>query len=418
MRLFDLRREETADAVRVAATIAWEDSDRRPRKIWAEVAPALGPALTEELDGFAVAAAVVAQHHGERRLIVEGTLCPRLAEGLAAAARLLARWFSAALPAPVIESSRGTAPRFPPPVPRAGVFLSGGLDSLFAVAHNRDRYPREHPASLRDAVVLEGYIFEPTDDSPRARDYWRRTQKATTAFAAAADLHPIFVRTNLRVLEDDIGFFCAKYHAAMLSSVAHLLSRRISSATIAAGLDAANLRAWGSHPVLDPLYSGSALAVFHEGIETPRIGKAGRIAAWPEALASLMVCTRGPLGSGSLNCGRCEKCVRTLAALGPAAARAASFGETDLTPALLRKLSTGLHPWAVADFWSEIVESFRARGQSELASAAEELVSRAHVADAWRFHRGWKGMLRRLDRRFLGSALLQSSRRLRSRRSA
>ena len=416
MRLFGYRRERTGDAVRVAATVAWEDSDRAVREVWVEVAPELEPALAEELDGFAVAASVVAQHHGERRLLVEGTLCPRLAEGLATAGALLSNWFGPG-PPPAIETSRGMAPRRPAP-PRAAVFLSGGLDSLFAVAQNRERYPRDHPASFRDAVVVEGYIFEPTGGSPRAADYWRRTQQATSAFAEAAGLDPIYVRTNLRALEDDIGFFAAKSHSAVLASAGHFLSRRISSAAVAADLDVPKLRPWGSHPVLDVLYSGSALAVLHEGIETSRIGKAGRVAAWPAALSSLMVCTEGPLASGSLNCGRCEKCVRTLAALGPSAARAASFERIDVTPAVLRRLRVGLHPWAVADFWSDIAETFRARGRDDLASAADALVSRARAADAWRLDRGGKGMLRRLDRRFLGSALLRTSRRLRRRRSA
>jgi hypothetical protein len=131
-----------------------------------------------------------------------------------------------------------------------------------------------------------------------------------------------------------------------------------------------------------------------------------------------MVCTVGPLSSGALNCGRCEKCVRTLVALGPSAAATASFERTDITPATLARLSTGLHPWAVAAFWTDLVEVFRSRGQDELAAAAARFVRRARVANTWGHDRGWKGTLRRFDRRFLDSALLRTSRRLRSRTSA
>ncbi|HET9796302.1 MAG TPA: hypothetical protein VFS34_17810 [Thermoanaerobaculia bacterium] len=413
MRLFDLRRRSSEDAIRVSATVVWEDSERPAREIWAEVAPALGPALADELDGFAVAAAVTAQDHGERRLLVEGTLCPRLRDGLAAAVALLANWFGTGS-SPVIEASGGPAPRFPADPPRAAVFLSGGLDSLFSIARNRDRYPAGHPASFRDAIVLDGYIFAPADPSRRSEDYWRRTRRATSALARAANLEPIFVRTNLRILDEGFTFFAAKYHSAALAAVAHLLSRRISSASIAADLDVAKLRPWGSHPVLDPLYSGSALAILHEGIEASRIEKAARIAAWPEGLASLMVCTQGPLESGSLNCGRCEKCLRTLAALGPSAAGAARFERADVTPAILDEVDPGLHAWAVAGFWGDLAETFRARGRDDLAAAAAGLVRRARTAERWGLHRGWKGALRRFDRRFLGSALLRASRRLRS----
>jgi hypothetical protein len=412
VRVFNLRRARSADGVRLTAAVAWEDSARSARNVWIEVSPELESALAGELDGFAVAASAVAQHHGEKRLLVEGTLCPRLAEGLAAATRLLASWFPPAAPAPAIES-RGTAPRFPPPEARSAVFLSGGIDSLFAVAQNRDRFPRDHPASFRDAVVVEGYIFGEAAGSERAIDYWGRTRRAAASSAKAADLDPLFVRTNLRMLEDEVGFFAAKSHSSLLAAVAHLLSRRISSASVAADLDVSRLRAWGSHPVLDPLYSGSALAVLHSGIETSRVGKAARIAAWPEALGSLMVCTEGPLSSGALNCGRCEKCVRTLAALGPAAAAAASFERTEIAPAAIDRLRPGLHPWAVAGFWTDLADTFRSKDRSELAAAADRFVARAGIADAWRLDRGWKGALRRFDRRFLGSRLLRTSRRVR-----
>jgi hypothetical protein len=416
VKLLGLRREDTAEGSRVAATVEWEDSGRPAREVRVEVAPALGPALAEELDGFAVAAAVVAQHHGERRLRVEGTLCPRLVEGLAAATRLLARWFASTAPAPVIECSRGTAPRFPPPDPRAAIFLSGGVDSLYAVARNREDCPRDHPASYRDAIVVDGYIFDAPDATPRARDYWRRTRSATSAFAAAAGLETIFVRTNLRSLDDDFGLFAAKGHAAFLAAIAHLLSRRVSSATIAAGLDVRSLQPWGSHPILDSLYSGSALSFRHEGIEAARVEKTERLARWPEALASLMVCTEGPLRDGSLNCGRCEKCLRTLAALGPAAA-AAKFERTEVTPEAIRGADPGLNAWATARFWEELEPMFRARGDGARAAAAADLVARSRRDAAWGLDRGWKGMLRRFDRRFLGSNLLRARRRLRARRS-
>ena len=413
MRLFGLHREEKEDAVRVAATVAWEDSDRRPREIGVEVSREFAPALPENLDGLSVVAAVAAQHHGERRLQVEGTLCPRLAEGLAAAVRLLASWFPPSASPPAIESARGVSRRVPPAGPRAAVFLSGGLDSLFAVACNRDRYPREHPAAFRDAIVLEGYIFEAADRSPRAIDYWRRTRDATSRLARSAGIEPIFVRTNFRDLDGDVGFFAAKAHSAMLASTAHLLSRRISSASIAADLDLTKVRPWGSHPDLDPLYSGTAVSILHEGVEANRIEKAARVAAWPEALANLIVCSQGPLRSGSLNCGRCEKCARTLAALGPAAAREASFEQTDLTPDVIRRLRPGLNPWAVVAFWNDVAEAFRSRGHNDLAAAAAEFVSRARTAEVWGLDDGWKGALRRIDRRFLGSALLRASRRVR-----
>jgi len=412
VRVFDARRETSAEIVRLSASVAWEDSPRPPRTIWAEFPAELEPSLSEELDGFTIVAAIVAQHHGERRLAIEGTLCPRLAGNVSAATSLLAGWFGGFVPG--IEASRGFAARFSPPRARSALFFSGGIDSLFALARNRDRYSPAHPAFFRDAIVVDGYCFHPAGGSPRARDYWRRTQRATSSAARIAGLDPVFVRTNFRELEDDFDFFGAKYHAAMLAAVAHLLSPRVTSATISSGLDVPRLRPWGSHPVLDVLYSGSSLSIVHDGVESSRLEKVDRLAAWPAVLGSLMVCHEGPLGTDALNCGQCEKCLRTRAAL-EAAGASGSFETPGVSAADLRDLPLGPHPWAVAGYWAELADRFRARERPEMSAAAGEVASRAGAITRWHDGRGWKGAFRRLDRRFFGSLLLRASRQLRER---
>jgi hypothetical protein len=413
MKLRDARYETPRGAVRLSASVEWEDSPLPTRTIWAEFAPELAPALSGELDGFAVAAAVVAQHHGERRLVVEGTLCPRLAQGLSAATRLLAKWFGGS-EGIAIEASRGFAPRLPADRPRSAIFFSGGIDSLFTVARNRDRYRPDHPAFFRDAIVVDGYGLHPAGGSPRARDHWGRTQRATSAAARFGGLDPLFVRVNFRDLDEDFGFFGTKYHAGMLAAVAHLLSRRVTSATISAGLDVTMLRPWGSHPMLDVLYSGSGLSILHDGVETSRQEKVDRLAAWPEVLSSVMVCHEGPLASSTLNCGRCEKCVRTRAALLVAGA-AEDFDAPSPSPAELRALPLGPHPWAVAGYWAELADRFHARRRPEMRAVAQEIAARARAISAWHTDRGWKGALRRIDRRFFASFLLRTSRELRGR---
>jgi len=74
-------------------------------------------------------------------------------------------------------------------------------------------------------------------------------------------------------------------------------------------------------------------------------------------LGSLMVCHEGPLGTDALNCGQCEKCLRTRAAL-EAAGASGSFETPGVSAADLRDLPLGPHPWAVAGYWAELAGSY------------------------------------------------------------
>jgi hypothetical protein len=67
----------------------------------------------------------------------------------------------------------------------------------------------------------------------------------------------------------------------------------------------------GSHPLTDPLWSTEGTEIVHEGAEVGRADKVAKIAENPAALACLMVCAN----SVTSNCGRCEKCLRTMIAL-------------------------------------------------------------------------------------------------------
>lgn len=419
MRISAPRRETAGDRTRIAVDVRWEDSPRAPLELFAEFPAGVAEALSAEGDPWIIPAAVAAQRHGERRVRVAQTLCPALADGLRTALELQRRWFGIRDPAPAIEAESGWKTRLPPG-PRAAIFFSGGVDSIFSVLKNRDRYGPDHPASIRDAVVVEGYCFPPSAlGSPRSAAYWTRTERATAAFCATEGLTRIPVKTNMRDLDDDFGFFGERFHAAMLSGIGHLLGRRISAIGIAAGLDVPFLRPWGSHPLLDPLFSGGSLAVFHDGLEASRLEKVARLVRSPAALESLIVCNEGPLSTEDLNCGSCEKCLRTLASfvaagIGP---DAGSFACRDLAPTRRGTLEIGPHPWAVEIYWREIEPVLRERGRQELADGARAIAERARAIDAWHDGRSWKGRLRRLDGRWLGGRVLALKRRVRAGRA-
>lgn len=85
------------------------------------------------------------------------------------------------------------------------------------------------------------------------------------------------------------------------------LQRRVEGACTRSGRD---LFPWGSHPLLDPLWSTEATRFIHHGAETARVEKAGVVARSEVAMRRLRVCWENR--DSAYNCGVCEKCLRTM----------------------------------------------------------------------------------------------------------
>jgi diphthamide synthase (EF-2-diphthine--ammonia ligase) len=178
-------------------------------------------------------------------------------------------------------------------------FFSGGADSFYTLLRHRDEI---------DALIfVHGFDFPPGDGAlaRTIADGIRR---------AAADLgKPLTeVETDLRGFSDPYAFW-ESYHGAAMASVAHLLAGRFARIYVPATLTYAHLSPLGSHPLLDPLWSTEAMELVHDGCEASRLEKLDYIAGEPAAVQWLRVCweNRG----ATYNCGRCEKCLRTMVAL-------------------------------------------------------------------------------------------------------
>ncbi|MGH9443334.1 MAG: hypothetical protein ACRD16_13795, partial [Thermoanaerobaculia bacterium] len=161
-----------------------------------------------------------------------------------------------------------------------------------------------------------------------------------------------------------------------------------------------------------PNYSSSSLEIRHEGTAFTRLERVGAIARWKEILPHALVCSRGPFATSRSNCGRCEKCLRTMIELllSDSLSEDGPFSAADVDPSGLA-IAT-MRPGSIFH-WERLPELLRARGRDDLAESAERLLSRTIRRRDWFRDRGWKGSLRRLDRRLLGGRLLETSRRLR-----
>jgi len=295
----------------VSARFEWEDSDRPVKTIVIRTDAAFAAELDADPNAFLVAGYLPALRHGERRLRIDGAVCPSLAGGLARAARVLAFWGGRPGRDLAIEPASGfRAPRARPGAGDGGL-LSGGIDSSHLFLSHASDFPEGHPLSLASAFYMEGTDFAEEAESPAAAAYSARVRQRLEAMLAGTATRLVPVWTNVRALDPDTDFYARELLSASFVAGILALSSRISHLKIASGADAAHLGRWGSHPLIDPCFSTGALRVSHVGLRFSRGEKIARLSAWPAAVENLVVCNYRPVEPW-VNCGVCEKCVATM----------------------------------------------------------------------------------------------------------
>ena len=149
---------------------------------------------------------------------------------------------------------------------------------------------------------------------------------------------------NLIELETDIRHslkntisWGSQAHGSILASSAHLLDLPFEKVLIPSSDDCCNLSTpWGSHPLIDPLWSANGLKIIHDSIDMNRIDKGLYITGDEIAQQHLRVCYRNL--NGLYNCGECRKCIKTMLILAASGSlKKFDTFEDYLDPELLRK---------------------------------------------------------------------------------
>ncbi|HUF62780.1 MAG TPA: hypothetical protein VMN36_11950 [Verrucomicrobiales bacterium] len=431
MRIHDINKTEEGDSVQASATAAWEDSDRPQQRIYVETHARFAGDLNCNPNAFLLAAILPAMRHGERRVLVDGKVCPDLRNGLVTAMQLLCSWYGDAYHRPpMIEATQGFGPVSQRPPLRTGSFLSGGIDALATLRANRSDFPSDHPASIQDCFFIDGLDVGGYESMDRNTENSALAAASLSNLATRAKATLIPVSTNMRHLDDDDFYFYREAYGAALAVVAHCFSKRITAAMIAASSSTNDLRPIGSHPLLDPCYSSFDVDILHDGIRFSRLAKAGIVSEWDDALQTIRSCFDPFRPAHTLNCGKCEKCVRTMTALVvyDKLKHASAFPLDDVTPellqtiivdpipalkaiggadaALVRKARLGVFSRSLTagnvDFWREMIEPLAKRGRTGLAKGIEDMLSEYANALA-RAKR--TAAAKQFERKYLGGAL-------------
>ena len=392
MKIENLRSERNGDRARVAATVTWEDCDRPAHDVFFEVDEQFSESLSCDPHAFLIGCAIPALHYGEERVFIDGEICPELRNGLLTAVMWLCNWFYERGRRPVrIEAGllSDVSHRSPE---RTGSFFSGGIDSLATLLTNRRDYPLGHPGLIKDGLLVYGL----EQDDPEIFKYVLDSMKRA-ADELKITLIPVYTNVYLNYRQEDAGnkfkFWTYEFQAAALSAVAHALSRRFTVVSIPATEslperalcpDRMHMIPYGTHPVLDPNYSSSNLRIRHDGIVLSRLDKTRIVAASEAALQNLRVCNNYKrYDPGLLNCGRCEKCLRTMLTLKILGVfdKTGVFQARDLHKAL--SLQKKLDPY----YYMELLPLLRNKGFGDLAKIIKRKIAlyrRHEIINYWR----------------------------------
>jgi hypothetical protein len=407
MRIENLRSEKIEARSRVVAKVVWEDNDRPTEEVYFEIDEAFADSLTCNPNAFLVACAIPAMYYGEERIFIDSEICPELRNGLMTAMSWLRHWYYPADHKLIkIEAKTTSGIPMPRTSERAALFFSGGIDSFAALRLNRRTFPQSHPWYIRDALIVYGLEL----DSPEIFEYVL-SSLSEAARAINITLIPIYTNLYLNYRKDDAAkdwdLWEYQFGGAALAAVAHAFSRRYTVATTAATYSLSNLNRWGSHPLLDPNYSSTDLRIRHDILSLSRLERTKLVADWDEVLPYLRVCNITHLYKpGRLNCGQCEKCIRTMLAfliLG-SLDRASSLPPQEISAELILKRVRFTDDFQVSCY-PEMLEPLAQMGREDLVRAIEyRLAAYDHP------ERGLRKRIKRIDSTHFGGKLKQAYR--------
>ena len=392
MKIESPRAMQVGDRRRIEAEVVFEDTDRPPLLAYIEAGPPLADALEPLPEAFVLPAVPAAAWMGEKRLRIEGALDPTLAAGLEQIMTLLGAWYEHCHHV-AIEPTDGLRALIPAPRPHAAMLCSGGVDALALLAENRRTFPLEHPGAIRTAAYLYGYTAYEFSDGARVPERvaaYEKNARRLEGLGEKLGFELARVETNAALLFPDTAAWMDAGHTAGLLAPLVASQKRVTDAWIGStgvGLDHVP---HASHPMLDPLYSTSAVDVRLGQPLVTRHAKIGQLATWEPAYDVVHPCHHNlDLPDGQVNCGACDKCVRTMLSLVAwgALERFGAFPADDVTPELLARAEPNRR-YAFME-QPDVLDQLRAIGRLDLVAAVEAQAERRAESRGARRRRRW-----------------------------
>lgn len=286
---------------RFAVTVTYTDGHAGPEELWFEFSESAGNLLVATGNPWLAAFLPLAARLGEPLRIADA-VDPVLLDGAFEALRIWNSWESNSRVIPIEADSY--SPGSESESRGVGAFFSGGVDSFYAVLDN-DAHSQVRPP-VNDLITVWGFDLPLT--SVREIEI---VQGQIREVAGELGKRHVEVWTNLRSTRLGELEWGHIMHGPALFAVGLCLEGRYRRLLVPSSYSVRHMHPWGSHAVVDPLFSTSRMQIKYAGGHVARMEKIGFIKDFPVVLKHLRCCWQS---GQAINCSRCEKCQRTMAA--------------------------------------------------------------------------------------------------------
>ncbi len=273
-----------------------------PFDLWFEVPPELAANLSDTGNPWlsALAPFAVTRHEAlELPLPVDR----KLFEGVAAAMQVWEAWFPEHYH-PIDVRADFLEPDAAVAGTRTAAFFSAGVDSFYTALRHQPGGDAVHRVVIDELLTIWGFDI-PIDRA----DAIRRLRERIDAVAASLGMSAVMVATNLRESPWNVSNWARISQGPALAAIAQLLEGRYRLVLAPSSLSYGAGRPWGTHPLVDPLFSTACQEFRDDGALFRRSQKIAAVAGSRLAMQHLRVCW---MGRSDTNCGHCEKCLRSL----------------------------------------------------------------------------------------------------------
>ncbi|GGC96076.1 hypothetical protein [Undibacterium terreum] len=258
---------------------------------------------------------------------------------------------------------------------KCAAFFSGGIDSYYTIARRLPDSGTGLPVvgHIDDLLSVWGFDVSANDEasfSPMAKGLISAAKQIRRKHA--------IIRTNLR---DNRTPWFTRWgpltNGAGLAFISLVLEKRYRQVVLGSSFPNYTYVDWGSHPLVDHLFSTSATQIVHDGPSVTRVQKTDLAAQFPPAQSALHVCH----AIGDDNCSECEKCYRTMITLdilGHKERMSKVFDWSKYHVEAVRKIKIGSKGDKV--FYGEILDAARAAKRADLVSELESAGIRSRTA--------------------------------------
>jgi hypothetical protein len=286
---------------RITGRIAFADPSMSTAELWFDVPDSCAELLSDNGNPWLAALLPLAARLGEP-IELPLPVDRRLHAGALQVLRTWHGWYPETTVVPI--EAEALTEHTTAPGKRTAAFFSGGVDSFFSVIE----YDAANPtAAIDDLIAVWGFDI-PLDNAAG----FDRMRASLARAADAYGKNLVDVTTNIRDFLSPPCNWASLAHGAALAATALILEPRYARTLVPSTVEDARATPWGSHAQTDPLFSTSGLEIVHHGADHSRTDKTARIADSPIARDTLRVCWKS---RSDHNCGKCEKCYRTMLTL-------------------------------------------------------------------------------------------------------